>query len=121
MDVPHEVFNQPKIYDSKLPQLHPRVIYELVNSLTNRKPVKVNENSYLFGLTDEDMNLNLNKYEEKVYSSNANKNSSKVLESNENLESKNLVKHRKFFVHINQVNLKNFYFFRGISLKKIQT
>ena len=115
MDVPHEIFNQPKIYDSKLPQLHPRVIYELVNSLTNRKPVRVNENSYLFGLTDEDMNFNLNKYEEKVYSSNTNNNNnnnnSKILESNENFDNKNWIKPRKFVVHINQVNRKHFTFF----------
>ncbi len=55
--MPHEFLTQkPSRYDSKLPKLSPKVIYELVNSLTNRKPVKVDQNSYLFGINDEDMN-----------------------------------------------------------------
>ena len=94
-----------------MPQLHPKVIYELVNSLTNRKPVKVNENSYLFGLNEEDMNFNLKTYEEKIYSRNTNNNnnnynSNKILDSNESntFDNKSWIKPRKFVVHINQVN-----------------
>ncbi len=34
---------------NRLPQLNQRQIYELVNNLTNRKPVKINESNFLFG------------------------------------------------------------------------
>jgi hypothetical protein len=106
--VPHEFLTQkPSRYDSdsKLPKLHPKVIYELVNSLTNRKPVKVDQNSFLFGINDEDMNnFNLNSFEEKgVYSRNTNYNNKNLDTNSLSLENKALLKPRKFVVHLSQV------------------
>lgn len=90
-----------------------------MNSLTNRKPVKVNENSYLFGVDEEDMK-NLNTYQEKVYSHNTNRN----LEPNEYspYDSKNK-NPRKFLVHISQVIFKinKRINFSSIYLHKIKT
>lgn len=36
-----------------MPQLNQKQIYELVNNLTNRRPVKINENDSIFGNFDK--------------------------------------------------------------------
>jgi hypothetical protein len=40
-------------YDSKLPQLNQKQMYELVNNLTNRRPVRITENDSIFGNFDQ--------------------------------------------------------------------
>ncbi len=39
----------------RLPQINPKAIYELLNKLTNRKPVKVNEDADLFADLSDDV------------------------------------------------------------------
>jgi hypothetical protein len=43
-------------YESKLPQVNHRTIYELLNKLTNRKPVKVTVERDLFRDLNSDIN-----------------------------------------------------------------
>ena len=43
--------NETYASNSRLPQLNQRQIYELVNNMTNRKPVKINESNFLFDHT----------------------------------------------------------------------
>lgn len=81
-----------------------------MNTLTNRKPVKVNQNSYLYGFDEEEMN----NIQEKAYSRNTYY--SKNLESNEQYNhapydskinnNNNNNKSRKFVVQISQVTIE---------------
>jgi hypothetical protein len=49
----HDNIRPDNKYDSKLPQLNQKQIYELVNNLTNRRPVKITENDSIFGNFDQ--------------------------------------------------------------------
>lgn len=56
VDTPNER-DQNKFYDNnnnnKLPQLTHKQMYDLMNTMTNRKPVRVNESDNIFGSTDK--------------------------------------------------------------------
>ena len=53
VDLAEDMARPDNKYDSsKLPHLNPKQIYDMVNTMTNRRPVKISENDSIFGNFD---------------------------------------------------------------------
>lgn len=98
--------NKSRTYDSNLPQVNQKQIYELLNKLTNRKPVRITEDVDLFADIQENNHIftNKNPFRPKVLPRKSidQSNKNKILKPIEN-QSENNNSNKKQFVIYNQV------------------
>ncbi len=102
-----------KRYDTNLPQVNQKQIYELLNKLTNRKPVKINEDLDLFADIQENNHIFTNKNPNRpkvipLKSSSVNTsdltNQKKILKPIENQNESNFNSKKQFVIY-NQVSV----------------
>lgn len=103
--------NKSRTYDSNLPQVSQKHIYELLNKLTNRKPVRINEDVDLFADIQENNHIftNKNPFRPKVLPRKSidQSNKNKILKPIENQSENN--SNKKQFVIYNQVLMALFH------------